>query len=500
MKNNIIIKWIFNLFEKPLFAFLLLITWSFVLHRPIFNRDLVGVHVWRQTQTQINIQQFYRHDNNIFNPRVNAWNDGDNIRRMEFPIMQWLIAQAHRTFGEAIIITRICIFIIGLFTTWGLYLLVHLLLKHRIIAFLTAWSFTFSPVFYYYTLNPLPDNFALCMAIWSVYYFYLFKKTNHWIQAFGSAFFLSVATLAKLPFILFGTIPLVYIVQYFFTNIKSKENLIYFIKFSILFILLIIPALAWYVWVIPTWSGNGVIKGVFDNQIAWGKTLSILEYHLKIMFPKRLMTFAILPFFLVGLCVALWRKKISQQLPLVLGFLMIISYFLYEINMIDIVHDYYMMPFLPYLFLSVAYGLRFFWDNILKQQYAKTMLLAYCIFIMPYVCYASAQRYWSIEESGPDSSLFLYYEDLRKAVPSTERCIILNDISSYIFSYKIDKQGFIFFNDHLPAGWVKDMIQNKGIKYMYSDSRKVDENPEIQPYLDSLILQRGTIKVFKLKK
>jgi hypothetical protein len=413
--------------------------------------------------------------------------------------MQWLVAQAHRALGEDIIITRVCIFIIGLLATWGLYLLVKLLFDHAIIAFLVAWSFTFSPVFYYYTLNPLPDNFALCMAIWSMYCFYVFQKSSRWQMAIASALFLMLATLAKLPFILFGTIPFVYIIQYFFTNKKDKDNIFYFIKFSLLFVIFILPALAWYIWVIPTWSGNGVIKGIFDNQIPWEKTRAILAYHFKIMFPKRLMTFAIVPFFLLGSIAFLWRKKIIQHLPLVFGILMIIFYFFYEINMIDIVHDYYMMPFLPYLYLATAYGFTIFWKQVCQSNFAKIGLLTYTLFIIPAVCYSTAQGYWSIEESGPDNSLFLHYKDLRKVVPNHERCIILNDISTYIFPYKVDKECFIFFDDYLPVGWIKDMIQNKNVKYMYSNSRKIDTAAAVQPYLDSLILQRGTIKVFKLK-
>ena len=88
---------------------------------------------------------------------------------------------------------------------------------------------------------------------------------------------------------------------------------------------------------------------------------------------------------------------------------------------------------------------------------------------------------------------------LRKLVPNDEKCIILNDVSTYIFSYQIDKQGFIFQDDHLPMLWIDDMVKNYNVHYMYSDSRKVDGSPEFQPFVDSLIFERGTIKVFKLK-
>jgi hypothetical protein len=37
------------------------------------------------------------------------------------------------------------------------------------------------------------------------------------------------------------------------------------------------------------------------------------------------------------------------------------------------------------------------------------------------------------------------------------------------------------------------------VTYMYSDSRKVDERADFQPFIDSLIMQRGSVKVLKLK-
>lgn len=483
------------LLKNQIIAFFIIVICSIIFHFPIFKKDLIGVHVWRQSQTQINIQQFYRHDNNIFNPRVNTWNSGSNIQRMEFPLMQWLIAQIERIFGEDIIVTRICIFIIGLLTTLGIYNIVQILFRERILSFLLAWSFTFSPVFYYYTLNPLPDNFALCMAIWSLFYYFHFQRFNSWKAVWASAFFLLLATLAKLPYILFGAVPFFYIIIYFLKNNKQKEHFIYILQYKFIFLLSILPALAWYIWVIPTWNGNGVIKGIFDNQLPWSKTWGILQYHFRVMFPKLLLNYAAIPFFLLGFWAFWVRRKWQQHLPLLMGGLFIIAYFLYEINMIDIVHDYYMMPFLPYLFLVVSYGVYLIWQ---KVGY-RNIMIAYLLILMPYFCYQAVQHYWSLEQTGSNKNLFLYYEDLRKAVPSEERCIILNDISTYVFSYKVDKECYIFWDDYLPAGWIKDMVTNKGVKYMYSDSRKVDENQEVQQYIESVILERGNIRVFKLK-
>jgi hypothetical protein len=42
------------------------------------------------------------------------------------------------------------------------------------------------------------------------------------------------------------------------------------------------------------------------------------------------------------------------------------------------------------------------------------------------------------------------------------------------------------------------MIQN-GAEYLYSDSRHIDQNAEIKPLLEKMILQKGSVRVYKLK-
>jgi len=63
-----------------------------VMHFNHFTADLVGVHVWRQTQTQATIDSFYTEDFNILNPRKLCRGEGDGIHRREFPLLQWTIA------------------------------------------------------------------------------------------------------------------------------------------------------------------------------------------------------------------------------------------------------------------------------------------------------------------------------------------------------------------------------------------------------------------------
>ena len=488
----------FKLPEKPYVYIALIAITSIVMHYRIFTLDLQGVHFWRQSQTQINIQNFYRHDNNILNPRHNNFSWGDNILRMEFPIMQWSIAQIVRIFGESITVTRVSVFIIGILSVFGFFQLFQLLFKNPLLSFLASWAFNFSPVFYYYTLNPIPDNLALCGAIWSWVYFFKFRENKNWVTLSVSALLLCLAVLAKLPFIVLGGVYFLYLVRAVnFLPLHRRTQGQFILKFSSIFILALLPAVAWYYWVIPTWGGNGIIKGVFDNKMGWVETKKILIYHRDVMFPNLLLNRGAVVYFIIGITtlVAKWRLFRQNYFELTFGILFVIAYFLFELNMINVVHDYYMLPFLPFLFVAVGYGIK----QLLEYRILYLFVILYTLTLMPYFAYKDVQIFWWLGTDGYWKDLFHNREDFRHAAPNDAKCIILSDESTYVFSYLIDKQGFIFNTSNLPAGWVSDMIDNKEAKYMYCNNRKVDENPEIAQFFETLVLQHGIVKVFKLK-
>ena len=80
------LKTIFNMkyFSKnentpPLFIFgLFIIVVSVACHWHIFNRELAGIHVWRQSQTELNVLNFYRHDSTQRSHHLNFCSDREN--------------------------------------------------------------------------------------------------------------------------------------------------------------------------------------------------------------------------------------------------------------------------------------------------------------------------------------------------------------------------------------------------------------------------------------
>jgi hypothetical protein len=466
---------------------------SLAMHFNHFSKELVGIHVWRQTQTQIVINNFYQEDFNILNPRINEREDRDGIFRMEFPLMQWLIALLYKILGSHIIITRISMFIVGLFSVAGMYKLLKNISGNDSIGLIAAWTFNFSPSFYFYTINPLPDNLALCCGIWSLAFFFIWTRQKKISLLFISGFFLSAAALCKLPFILFYTLPFTYFIINAVKNKELKKNTINLFAVSLF---LIFP-LSWYASVVPQWHGNGVVSGIADNHFSFMVIMDYLLFNFESTLPELLINYGSVVFFIAGFYFLIKLKLYKKELfpVIVICCLSIVAYFLFEINMIAKVHDYYLFPFYPGIFILVSYGAYY----LLKSggRGIQYFVMA-CLLILPLTAYIRMHGRWNLEKPGFNKDLLIYKEELRNAVPDNALCIMGNEDSHFVYSYYVNKKGWIFNEDDLDAEKMKQII-NRGASYMYSDSRKTDEGGELKPYLDSLIMEKGSIRVYRLK-
>jgi 4-amino-4-deoxy-L-arabinose transferase-like glycosyltransferase len=467
---------------------------STAMHFKHFSKDLMSIHVWRQTQTQSTINNFYEEDMNIFNPRRNDRGDSDGIFRMEFPIMQWIVASQYKVFGNHLIITRLFMFLIGFLTILGIYKLLDALFHNTILSVIGAWAFNFSPSFYYYTINPLPDNFALCCSVWGLALFFVWYKKKKTIYLIFCSLLLSIGALSKLPFIIYYIIPIVYFIDLLMKDGYKKH---YFIQALIAISFSILPII-WYLSVIPNWHGNVIVKGMLENSESLTKLLDYYQHNLISTLPELLVGYGSLVFFLAGFFFLFRNKAYQNPKFLLLLSLSILSilYYLFEANAIAKIHDYYLFPFYLLLYILVAYGAFNLYNSRIKfNRYLTYILLA----VIPIACYFRMQGRWNPDSPGFNKDLLTYKTELQNAVPKDALVVAGNDISHFIFFYYIDKKGWGFHNDNLTPEKLRSMIEN-GAEYLYTDSKRILNNVDITNYLDELILDKGSIKIYRLKK
>lgn len=480
--------------QKKAFLFLVLaILISLFMHAPHFGKDIMSFHSWRQTQTQATINNFYEEDMNITHPRRLARGNGDGIKRMEFPLMQWLIAASYHVFGPSVLLSRIIVYGLSILSILGIYFLLLVLFKNQILAVMGAWAFTFSPTFYYYSINPQPDNMALTAGIWglALFFSWLNQKKSHLLWL--SALFLAISTLCKLPFIAFYMAPFVY-----FLKQLKLENEAVIIKQGAVFLLFSLFPITWYTWVIPTWDANPIIWGMLEQREALSRLLYYFQFNLISNLPELLLNYGSVLFFLSGFY---FFKKIKafkdKRFPLILGVsLTVLAYYLFEANAIAKVHDYYLFPFLPLLFILVGYGA---YNLYVSKQKAWRYFTLFALAILPLTCYLRMKDRWNPESPGFNPDLLKYKSELRAAVPDDALVVTGNDISSCIFLYYIDKKGWSFTDGHLSGEELKQLSLD-GAEYLYIDSEAFIQREDIKKRLAEKVGQFGSVYIYKLKK
>lgn len=464
---------------------------SVAIHWQIFDRDLVGIHVWRQTQTQTVINNYHTEDMNIFHPRINEIRNNERIHKMEFPVMQWTFALFYKAFGNHIAISRILTFIIGLLSTWGIFYLLKRLFDNNAIATIGAWAFSFSPLFYYYTMNPMPDNFALCCGIWSAGFFFKYLQSEKNTALFFSAVMLSLATLAKLPFVLYGAVA--------FTGMVltiRKGNIRSGMKIAVAYALALAPAALWYIAVIPTWGGNEVLKGILDSSNNRFTIPDLLQHNLISVLPELLLNYGSVLFFIAGFYFLIVNRKTVHPYFVILAVwgLAVVAYFIFEMQAIGKAHDYYLMPFLPLLFILVSYGA----FHLSGSKSRLTGILSFVLLIMlPVSAYLRIHGRWDTESPNFNPVYYHHKKELREMIPPKALCVAGNDESHFILLYYLDRKGWAFDNDLLDGVLLANYV-SRGAEYLFSDSR-IDMREDIRQHLGDKIFEKDDLRVYKLK-
>ncbi len=475
-------KWFFTVF------FFIAVSISVFQHYRVFSLDIIGYHSWRQTQTQTVIENFAFEDFNILNPKVNDLHYEDRVFRMEFPLAQWLIAGLYKLFGNHLIITRLFFFITTLLSCFGIYKLVMALTRHKLTAALTAWFFLFSPVIYFYSVNPIPDNLALCFGIWSVFFWIRFIQKRVLQLFMISCLFFALSLAVKLPFIVFGGM---YLALFYVKDRDKKFNLNYIL---IPFLISALP-LIWYAFVIGAWKDNGVVQGIIINKFSMAKLWDIFFFNVVSTLPELLINYATFPVFVIGIyytCRQLNLKSAAHRSLCYVGCLCIV-YFLYELNMIDKVHDYYLFPFLPFIFVIIAKAIYVILNTSSNLKY----LILLSLILSPITAYLRCNTRWNSYTPGFSKEYLFDKRKLKNIIPGTEKVIVYGDDSRSIVLYHLNRQGWSYGENGLTAENFENNIKN-GAGYLITDCT-MDSVNFMGSHHTELIFEDHILKLYKIK-
>jgi len=176
----------------------------------------------------------------------------------------------------------------------------------------------------------------------------------------------------------------------------------------------------------------------------------------------------------------------------------LLGFMLVMLPMLD-VHDYYMIPSLPFLLTISVTGAMFVVSRLEDQRSAVSWKVLTFILIICIPVLGSARglsRYVNGLKTAP-YDLLTIEKSLDTAIPDKHSLVLASDdVSPSILLYYFHRKGWSV-QESAPSSRIFG-IRNQGAKYLISNSRGLENRPEIRASIDS-VASYGRFTIFRFK-
>jgi 4-amino-4-deoxy-L-arabinose transferase-like glycosyltransferase len=239
---------------------------------------------------------------------------------------------------------------------------------------LASFFFLFIPYNIYFTRVVLPEPMGTMFGLAGIWFFIVFIEKEKGISLYLSGLFFALALLIK-PFLLFYTIPLIYLLIQKYTLKRLINDPKILVKLLIFANIVLQPLLLWRVWMnkyfvgIPffSWALNG-------DEIRFRPAYWYWIYGERIS--KLILGYWGLIFLSIGIL-----DSVKKKLFNLIFFLSMLGY-MALIATANVRHDYYQIFIIPSLSLLVAQGVSSLWSNKNYNKIISRILVIFSIIIM----------------------------------------------------------------------------------------------------------------------
>ena len=370
------------------FTFLVLISVSArFIH---FGELLDSPHTWRQADTAHYIYDYYVNGIDLLRPKV-CWLGNYGTLLLEFPILEAIVAQAYILFGESHVVARSIFYFIFLGSALYFYRLVELLFSREIARY-SVLFFLSAPLSLAYSRAIHVDFGVMFFSIGMAYHFIRAYTRQETVHLFFGSILATFAFLIKAPYILIFAGPLVY-------SIYRYRNWKFFTTTILIPVIPVVIFLFWNNWVnrvnssAPEWQFIlGYRKFIFSDSLHW--YFGSLEQRLDIMnwikIGYRILTEI---FVIVGLPIAIYgmyKSSSDERRCIIIWMIGCLIYLAIFFNL-NVVHNYYQIPFVAPISLIVGLGLKYL--SKLSSKPHHLSFLAISIYLVCSLIYAENNYY-----------------------------------------------------------------------------------------------------------
>jgi hypothetical protein len=319
-----------------------------------FGPEIDEPHGWRQCDTAFYLQDFARNGVDLLHPSV-CWMGPHRTVILEFPLPEALAALPYRWSGEDMRWARLVFLLLFTLSAFYFFRILSHLFSQRT-AYLALLVYLGLPLSLFYSRALHIDFSALALGFAGIYYLLQGLEKPGWRPFLASSLLLSLAFLIKAPALLPLGLPLLWLVW----ERKAFRSLLPYLP------LLLLPLLAFFFWrkhveavnaMAPDWS---FIPGYYQ-LVDMGKWyFSTWEqrmdpYAWKVLGERFSLELAGLSGILLGISGLFFAGRRTIFMLLWLLGLLLYLFLFFGLNFI---HDYYQIPFVPFLALGIALSLQ----------------------------------------------------------------------------------------------------------------------------------------------
>ena len=329
--------------------FYLISNYSYLINQPI------SLHFIRQTDS-ISFILYYlaKSSFNFFDLGNLNLSFVDGKTSCEFPIIYYLVFIVFKIFGIHFVIIRWFSLLFSIVSIHYLLKLSFFILKNKFLSMVSVLLVISSTVYRYYSINFVPDSFAISSSFIALYYFFEFTESSKKSLMIFSLFFFTLSALIKIYFGVYLVAACVYLL------ITNKEYVKMILLSSLLCFGIIVFWYAYSIYYNKIYHSNYYLTKSLPIWQMNKKEIEEISYYITDYWYTKYYLPTIFHVFLgfgIVIIIPLLNKFIRKyNLFLFLCFIGSIFYFLLFFKQFKD-HDYYFLPFIPFLFLLTIFSI-----------------------------------------------------------------------------------------------------------------------------------------------
>lgn len=330
-------------------------------------------HSWRQFDTKQYIEGYY-YDNTPFLEPTVCWMGGHKTLILEFPLPEYMVAQLYKVFGPHLIVARL--FFLLFFALAMLYFYKALrFIFDNYVPEITVLVAGMMPLAFYYSRAIHIDYFAISFAMAMLYFAMKAIRNQHLTSLLISVFCGIIAIMVKAPYAFYLAIP---ILVFAFTEKKLK----WFLFRSPLYLIPVVLFLFWLKYTksvnnqIPDWDYIPNFNKFTEMSYWYFGTMQqrmISQNWINILERIQHEILGVFGIFLLVFGVIFYKKSKAYWWALSF-FLGTILYLVIFFNL-NVIHNYYQLPFVLSLGILVAMGIQWLIDKLPSNRTSAFALM-----------------------------------------------------------------------------------------------------------------------------